>query len=182
MYADAESALGRMLIIIAALPDYNRSGAPVPGCRVVTFCGVCINPAAPRPWRCRICRQSRGRREPGWCRLCTPHAAGHGISSTSVRAGRVRGRAAQGGGAAADCRRPGRAEPRIGRLAGRGGSREITLLAGRGTCGTHCAGRVRWTGLTGRPRVTRHSGSGCWRGSSSRLASRTACGSWGDRD
>lgn len=38
MYADAESALGCMLIIIAALPDYDRGGAPVPGCRVVT-CG-----------------------------------------------------------------------------------------------------------------------------------------------
>ena len=36
MYADAESAPGRMLIIIAALPDYDRGGAPVPGRRVVT--------------------------------------------------------------------------------------------------------------------------------------------------
>ena len=86
MYADAESAPGRVLIIIAALPDYDRADALVPGCRVVT-CGFvqrgCINPAAPGLWRCRMCGRSRRRREPRWCRSCTSHAAGHGISSTS---------------------------------------------------------------------------------------------------
>jgi hypothetical protein len=81
MYADAESAPGRVLIIIAALPDYDRGDALVPGCRVVT-CGFvqrgCINPAAPGLWRCRMCGRSRRRREPRWCRSCTSHAAGHG--------------------------------------------------------------------------------------------------------
>lgn len=36
MCADAELAPGRMLIIIAALPDSDHGGAPVPGCRIVT--------------------------------------------------------------------------------------------------------------------------------------------------
>jgi hypothetical protein len=48
MYADAESAPGRVLIIIAALPDYDRADTLVPGCRVVT-CGLFSRGALTRP-------------------------------------------------------------------------------------------------------------------------------------
>ena len=39
-----------------------------------------------------------------------------------------------------------------------GGSVEITPLSRAGACEPRCAGRMRWAGLTGRPRVTWHSG------------------------
>lgn len=77
-----------------------------------------------------MCGRSRRRRGDGGADRVLLKPQGTGYRAHRVRARRVRGRAAQGACAAADCRRPGRAGPRIGRQAGRGRLAGDHLLAG----------------------------------------------------
>lgn len=62
-----------------------------------------------------------------------------------------------------------------------GGALEIVSSRKWGICGTPCRGPSTCSDSTEPPRAMRCSGGGCWRGSSSRPASRTACEEAGAR-